>query len=288
MAVKFFGQYLVEQGTITMDGLRNAVELQEKRNLKLGELAMEMGLISVADIQLAHNEQMTRDVKLGDLLVDRGLLSPAQLNDLLVRQKNNHLYIGEALIQTGALTETSLREHLESFSATQAIYAPTGTRLPITTGNDPLWEMCLDLTCSMVTRVLDLKHRPGTCMPITTIHPNHMLAAMELQGDVTARFIISVSEKLQKTIARAMLSEWSVEHEPAEILEDTVREFANVICGNIAAKASQAGVVMDILPPYTVQVPPAGLPTPDGYGSFIFPIHLEDGDTLELILLIQE
>ena len=64
MAVKFFGQYLVEQNIVTGDALLNAINLQDKNNLKLGEMAVAMGLITPADIQRAHNAQMSKDMKL--------------------------------------------------------------------------------------------------------------------------------------------------------------------------------------------------------------------------------
>ncbi|NTW88764.1 MAG: chemotaxis protein CheX, partial [Desulfobulbaceae bacterium] len=40
MAVKFFGQFLIEQGVVTSDALLNAINLQDKNNLKLGEMAV--------------------------------------------------------------------------------------------------------------------------------------------------------------------------------------------------------------------------------------------------------
>ena len=97
MAVKFFGQYLVEKGIVTRDALVQAIELQENRNLKLGEMTVAMGCCSQADIDRAHQHQLTKDMKLGDLLVELGILTLNQLKDVLVRQKNSHLYIGEAL-----------------------------------------------------------------------------------------------------------------------------------------------------------------------------------------------
>ena len=55
MAVKFFGQFLVEQGIVTGEALLNAINLQDKNNLKLGEMAVAMGLITPENIQRAHN-----------------------------------------------------------------------------------------------------------------------------------------------------------------------------------------------------------------------------------------
>ena len=287
MAVKFFGQFLVEQGIVTSEALLNAINLQDKNNLKLGEMAVAMGLITAADIQRAHNAQMSKDVRLGDLLVEMGFLTRVQLNDVVTRQKNTHLYIGEALVQVGSLTSDELQKHLDAFKADQAQYVSNGIELPITSNNSNIWEMTADLTYKMITRMLDLQFRPGKCVLATAISPNFMLAAMDLSGDVEARYFVSVSEGLQKSIAKAILSEESVDHEPAEVLEDTVMEFVNVVCGNVAAKASQMGVIMNITPPVTLHPPANGLPIPDGHIALSFPIHIVDGETMEMILLIR-
>lgn len=287
MAVKFFGQFLVEQGVVTSEALLNAINLQDKINLKLGEMAVEMGLISPADIQRAHNAQMSKDMRLGDLLVEMGMLTLAQLTDIITRQKNTHLYIGEALVQVGALTSGELQNQLDAFKADQAKYVSNGIELPISSPGNKIWEMTADLTYKMVTRVLDLQFRPGKCVQTQAIAPNFMLAAMDLSGDVEARYLISVSENLQKTIAKAILSEESVDDEPVEVLEDTVMEFVNIVCGNVAAKASQMGVIMNINPPVTVHPPAEGLPVPEGFTALSFPVYIEDGDTMELLLLVK-
>jgi len=288
MAVKFFGQFLAEQGIVTTAELVNAINLQEKNNLKFGEMAVAMGLVTPADIQRAHNAQMSKDLKLGDMLVEMGLLTLVQMNDVIARQKNTHMYIGEALVQVGALTKDEIMKQLDAFKADQARYVSSGIELPITSANSKIWEMTADLTFKMITRVLGLQFRPGKCTLATVISPNFMLAAMDLSGDIEARYLISVSEEGQKSIARAILGEVSVDHEPAELLEDTVMEFANVVCGNVAAKASQMGIVFNIDPPVTVHPPADGLPIPDGHTALNFPIHIVDGDMMEMILLIRE
>ncbi len=287
MAVKFFGQFLVEQGAVTSSALLDAIELQDKKNVKLGEMALAMGLITPEEIQRAHNAQMSHDIKMGDLLVKMGFLTPDQLSDLLTRQKNTHLYIGEALVQIGSLTQDQLQKHLDDFKADQAQYVSNGIELPVKTANDSIWEMTADITYKMITRVLDLQYRPGKCAVATAITPNFMMAAMDFSGDVEARYLISVSEGLQKSIAKVILSEDSVDNEPAEVLEDTVMEFVNVVCGNVAAKASQMGILMNINPPVTLSLPSCGLKAPDGHTVLCFPIHIEDGEKMEIFLLIK-
>jgi CheY-specific phosphatase CheX len=287
MAIKFFGQFLVEKNIVKMDDLLRAIELQDQKNLKIGEMAVSVGYITQADIDTAHRAQMSKDMKLGDLLVEMGFLTLNQLNDIIIRQKNTHIYIGEALVRTGALTSDELQKHLLDFKTDQARYVSEVIELPDGITNGKIWEMAADLTYKMITRVLGLQFRPGKSTLVTSIGTNFMIAAMDLTGDVDARCLISVSEGLQKTIAKAILREESVDDEPSEVLEDTVMEFVNVVCGNIAAKASQMGVIISINPPVTIRPPAAGLPVPAGHTAVSFPIQIVDGEKMELILLIK-
>ena len=287
MAVKFFGQFLVEKSIVTRESLIRAIDLQDQNNLKLGEMAVSMGYITQADIDRAHNAQMSKDMKLGDLLVEMGFLTINQLNDVITRQKNTHLFIGEALVQVGALTSDELQQHLAEFRDDQAQYVSDGIELPDGIANSKIWEMTADLTYKMITRVLNLPFRPGKSVLTTAINSNFMMAAMDLSGDVEARYLISVSEGLQKTIAKAILREESVDDEPVDVLEDTVMEFVNVVCGNVSAKASQMGTILNINPPVAIRPPDSGLPIPSGHTALCFPIHISDGEKMELILLIK-
>jgi CheY-specific phosphatase CheX len=286
MAVKFFGQYLVEKGIISAEAILAAIGLQERTNLKLGEMALSLGLVSQADIERAHQSQLSKDMKLGDLLVSMGMLSQAQLEQVIARQKETHLYIGEALVKIGALTPQELDVHLAGFKLDQAPYAIDRVELPAGLANAETWEMTVDLTYKLITRVLDLRFKPETCRVVERLEANHMVAAMDLSGDVQARYLVSVSQEVQKQMARAILHEDSVEHEPVEVLEDSVMEFINVVCGNVAAKASQTGTAITINPPVTLHPPAEGLPTPPDTTTLCFPIHLEDGDRMLLYLVL--
>jgi len=289
MAVKFFGQFLVEQDAVTGESLLHAIELQERTNLKLGEMAVAMGFITQQDIETAHSAQLSKDMKLGDLLVDLGFLSPLQLDEVISHQKATHLYIGEALVKVGALTPEKLDQYLEAFKADQAPYVANRVELPSWLNeNTAAWEMTVDLTYKMITRVLGIQFRPGKFVETSVLSCNHMIAAMDLSGDMTARYLLSVSAGIQKTIAKAILKEDDVENEDDEILEDTVMEFVNIVCGNVVAKASQMGVTLDINPPITLHPAASGLAVPDHYRCVVFPIHVGDNETMEMALFIKQ
>jgi CheY-specific phosphatase CheX len=288
MAVKFFGQFLVEHDAVTSESLLHAIELQERNNLKLGEMAVVLGFITQKDIESAHAAQLSKDMKLGDLLVELGFLTKDQLEEVISRQKATHLYIGEALVKVGALTPDKLDQLLAAFKADQAPYAVERVELPAwLSENTATWEMCVDLTYKMVTRVIGIQFRPGKFIETDVLSSNFMVAAMDLSGDLTARYLLSVSAGIQKSIARAILKEEDVENEDEEILEDTVMEFVNIVCGNVVAKASQMGVTLDINPPVTIHPPATGLPVPDGYRGVVFPVHVGDVEVMEMAMFIK-
>jgi len=286
MAVKFFGQFLVEKGIVSREDLLAALGLQDKKNLKFGEMALEMGYVTPADIDRAHIAQFSQDAKLGDILLAMGLLNDGQLQEIVTRQKETHLYIGEALVQVGSLTAQQLQQHLQEYNLDQAPYLPARVELPEGVANGKTWEMVSDLTYKMITRVLGLQFKAEKCRIVSTLDSNYMMAALDLSGDVEARYVLSVSAGVQKMVARAILREKSVEHEPADILEDTVMEFINVVCGNVAAKASQLGEVININPPVTIRPEAEGLPVPAGHIALCFPIHVGEGEKMELLLVI--
>ncbi len=286
MAVKFFGQFLLEKGAVTKESLLKAIELQESTNLKFGETALGMGILTAADIERVHDAQQSEDLRFGDMALKLGLISDEQMQQVLTRQKNNHLYIGEALIKVGGLSAEALPRYLEEFKADQAPYLVQRVSIPDGIPSPEIWEMVADLTYKMLTRVADIAIRPGPCRVVEEIAANTVVAAMEFQGSIRGRYLFSASSNAQKAIARAILKEEDVESEPTEVLDDTVMEFANIVLGNVAAKTAQLGKNMEIAPPEVINPGPDGIKVPSGMTGLLFPIHVADGDCLEMAVFI--
>lgn len=285
MAVKFFGQFLMEKGAITRENLLKAIELQEATNLKFGEIAMVMGFLTETQVEKIHDAQRAEDLRFGDMALKLGLISPEQMQQILTRQKNGHLYLGEALVRVGGLKETDLEGYLEAFKADQAPYAADAVDIPAALPHRSLLEVMADLSLKMLSRVGNIPLRPDACLESTEIPQADVVASMAFSGAASGRYILSVSTEVQKILARAILKEEEVDNEPEEVLLDSVMEFINIVCGNIAAKAAQLGQPLDIHPPEILtgsqlQEPPAEL-----YG-LRFPMALPSGDAVVLQVLI--
>lgn len=276
MAVKFFGQYLVEKNVISRDTLLKAIALQESVNRSIGEVVVEMGLMTSVTVDQVNLAQRSEDLRFGDLAIKMGFLTSESLQQALKKQSESHLYIGMAVVRVGGLAEDQLGKYLEEFKADQSQYATEHVQLPQEFKHQQLLEMMADLGYKMLTRVARLNFRPAPCEIIKQLKESHIVASMDFTGDVRCRYIISISEDVQNQIAKAILLQEDVSLEPKEVLDDTVMEFVNVVCGNIVAKSVQLGVTLDILPPEILDSK-GGIEIPSEYIALDFPICLADG-----------
>lgn len=285
MAVKFFGQFLVEQGIIPRDVLLQAINLQESVNKSVGEIVLDLGFLNAEAVEKVNRAQRTVDMRFGDLAVQMGLLTPDQLQRALARQSETHLYIGEAIVQVGGFTDEDLQRYLAEFKADQAQFATSKVEIPAGVPYADLCEIMADMTYKMFTRVARLTFRPGPCQIVTHLDQVHVMAAMDFTGDLRCRYILTASADVQEEIAKAILNQESVSHEPKEVLDDTVMEFVNVVCGNVVAKSAQQGKSLDIMPPEIIDST-GGIDIPVGYTGLYFPVCLADNGLAAISIII--
>lgn len=282
MAVKFFGQYLVERGIVSRETLLKALELQDSVNLRFGEMALSMGLISQEDVETIHKAQWKDDLPFGEMAVKLGILTLDQKEQVLTKQRNNHLYIGEAIFKVGGLEQGEIKKYLEEFKADQAHYQTEGVVIPPEVPIPLVWQIAADLTFKMLARIASLSFHRGDCSIITTVAPNETIAAIRIKGHVQGQYIFSVGGTARKKIAQGILGQEDVDREGAEVIDDAVAEFINVVCGNIAAKAAQIGKTIEISPP--VLLPATELTSvPAGHVGILFPIEVPTGEKVELV-----
>jgi len=285
MAVMFFGQYLVERSIVSRDVLLKAIALQEQTNLSFGDTAVAMGLLTALDADRINQAQRSQDLRIGDLSIQMGLLTEPQVMEILAEQKKRHLYIGEAVVKTGGLSAEELGRYLQEFKADQAKYATDTVSIPGGVAQPEVWEMMADLTYKMLTRVARVTFHSEPCRMSDQLPPYPIVAAMAINGDISVRYLFGCTAGLQEKIAKAILVADDVSNEDKEVLDDTIMEFINVVCGNIVAKAVQMGKRIDISPPELLDGA-AGFSVMPTEKGLIFPIYLADGDSGSLALLI--
>lgn len=115
MSIKFFGDYLVDSKTLTIDELNKAIDYQNKNNLPLGELALKESLLSLDDIIVVKSFQKIHNKKFGESALELKLLKPLELELLLKKQNEQNLMLGEILVLKNILSQEKLNDSFEQF-----------------------------------------------------------------------------------------------------------------------------------------------------------------------------
>ena len=110
MAVKFFGQFLIQKGEISVDQLREALDLMESRNRSFCDMAAEKGLLTTEQAEALKSLESNTPTTASQAAVEEGYLTTEQVSDVLKAQQGARIRIGEALVEL--LRRTQLLEQL--------------------------------------------------------------------------------------------------------------------------------------------------------------------------------
>lgn len=271
MGVKFIGQFLLERGAVTREQLLLAAQLQETRNRPLGAYAVDRGYLTPDQAEQINRQQQVTDRRFGELALSMGLMNDAQIVDVLAMQKANRIRIGEALVQLGALSAAAFEEHFRAFQEDQALYQTSAVELPEGTPAPELVKTAIDLSEKLLLRVAGLTGKRG--VPVVGSHetdPQLLTIRIGFSGALTVQFAFSASPDIAAAIARRVLGAELVLTD--ELVVDALKEFCNVVCGNICGKLSNQDAPLEIGPPED------GLARANGaQKSLLVPLHLPDG-----------
>ncbi len=272
MSVKFFGQFLLERGIVTRSHLVAAIRLQESRNLRLGDYAVRRGYLTEPQADQINQAQLTADKRFGELAIEMGLLTPEQVDELLILQQNDYILLGEALIDQNAIERSALDRELEAFKRDQTRYIIDEVVFPPGTKEPSLLAVPIDLTPKMLLRLLGIHGKLGAGESESR-YPVERLVSVTISftGSVKVDYTLSVSRDIAASVTEKIMGEPPLPGDD-DVVTDSVKELANIICGNAAAKYAQLGRRVEIGPP-SMGVPNIG---PEK-GFIFFPIHVAEG-----------
>lgn len=283
MSVKFFGQFLIEKNIITPEQLIDAVDFQETVNQKFGDYAVSKGYLTKDDVLKVQAAQNKTDKMFGDIAIIMGLLTQKQVDEILVRQKNDHVYIGAALVKKGFIAPANLVKHLDDFKQDQAGYEVGEIFIPEGTDSPDMIQDMVAITKKLLYRVSRINAKIGKGS-VSTEEPerNFAVISVSLVGPASYDYILSCSLEASEVIASSILG-MNVINEPGEIIADAVKEFANIVCGNIISKFAQKGKSVEISPPLEVPYSKDGYKLVNNRKAIYYPFISTAGD-IELIL----
>lgn len=246
MGIKFFGQYLLEKGAITKEQLLDAVAFQEEQNIKFGVYALKKGYISKEQLENVLKEQKNSDMKFGEIAIKFRYLSPEQVIEIATKQQNDHIYLGAALVMKGHISREVLDSELIAYQQEQAEYSPTRS-FPVKIEKEEDLLYLIDLIDRLLLRIADVKVKKGDVIKkYKQFEKGEYGAYVAFRGSLKATLLFSFANTIALKITEKLLGEAS---QKIEIIEDALREFINIISGNITAKLAQEGKVSEFSVP---------------------------------------
>jgi hypothetical protein len=131
-----FGLYLVRNGIISAEELVGALEVQNRTNVPIGQLAIEERLMSAREVfQVLHHQRdmLHRHELFGEIAVDKGFITHDELQRLLVLQMDRKPPLEDVLVEQGVLTRDEMNAELQNYrQELDRKHVVTKRRLPLT------------------------------------------------------------------------------------------------------------------------------------------------------------
>lgn len=287
MSVKFFGQFLIEKGTITRKQLLEAVEYQKNVNIKLGTLAIDTGLMNHEQVQEIINLQKSKNKFFGELAIEKAYISQEQLDDLLNQQKSDRVYLGEALVEKGFMNLEELESNLNEYKKAQEKDVEIIMEALKHLSDTSQLEVMISVTLNFFRRIADISGKIGGCQKGHINQRNLSYAVRQkISGDVNGYYILNISNDIFLQIAIKMLKAHMDEVDDISI--DAAKEFVNIIIGHICSTLSSQGMNVEAEPPEFFDLTANGKDAAekgiDSKGVSIVPLVMPE-ETIEMVFL---
>jgi hypothetical protein len=242
MSVKFFGQFLIEQGEVDAGHVREALDLLERTNKSIGDIAVDCGLMDQGAADRVNVAQRGSELAFGDLAVQMGVLERQSLVDCLRVQREGRLMMGEALVRLGHLADDRLAEMLDLFKLDQAPYAVgVMAQLPDPLVNNRIAPYVLDLLPKFSRRIASLNVKVGDPLVLTQSPGFRYRISLPVHGHRGLEVTLVGDRAFCARVAAGTAGQPESALDE-ELLVDGVGEFLNVLCGNAMSALERDGV----------------------------------------------
>ncbi len=249
MAVKFFGQFLIDQGEVDASHVREALDLMEDANPTLGEIAIAQGYMTQREAVKVSAAQRSEDLPFGDLAVKMGFLTSDQLVDVVQRQRSQRVPIGEALVRLGHIEGDRLGTLLDAYKTDQAPYDVAEPDLPDALANHRASKYFLELLPRFLMRVARMQAKLGEIDPFTaTPDFAEVCVSVHVRGVRGLEVALVADNAFAEALAMAASGLEPSDLDP-EMIADGVGEFLNVLGGNAVSAVTKEGQRVELGPP---------------------------------------
>jgi CheY-specific phosphatase CheX len=115
MFSQYFGNYLLSNGIISLEQLKDVMDIQKSIHIKVGILAVNSGYMTAAHVEEIHHLQTKMDKRFGEIAIEMGYITQDILEKILSEQKNAYLMLGQALMDRDYMTLSEVERALIAY-----------------------------------------------------------------------------------------------------------------------------------------------------------------------------
>lgn len=257
MFSQYFGHYLLNNGLITAQQLKTALDLQKTTHVKFGVIAVDEGLLTSKQVEDIHEKQKQLDKRFGEIAVELGYLSNEQVEIMLSSQKKNHLLLAQAVVDQNYMT---IEEFTKALNEYKRVHSLSNEKFEaIKNGDidaivDSLVQMnhtekegyaeYVSLFVKNIVRFIDdeVYVEASEAKNVET----EWLVSQEITGEKPLWSAIAADEKVFLEIASVFAEEELTEAD--ELAQASVSEFLNLHNGIFLVNMSNKGTELEMKP----------------------------------------
>ncbi len=249
MIPKFFGQFLLERGFITEEQLLDALQYQQNRIMRIGEIAVELKLMTKEQVEMVNREQRKSDLLFGELAIKMDFLTADQLERIVTIQQNNHIYLGQTIVEKGYLSQNQMQRLLDEFHEEQKRFWSLGDIVPDRLEIRNELVAILDVTIKIFRRMANMYLKLGKgYFKSQKVENLYLMTFIDFSGSLGINYFVNLPLNVAHAIAQNLYGDEKIELSDT-IICDCVGELLNVICGNAYSQLLELGRNAPIHPP---------------------------------------
>ncbi len=251
MALRFFGQYLLETGAVEREQLLDAIEYQASITQPICALAIERGLLNKLQAAAIDEAYELSDGNLAGTALRVGLLTNQQVKELEAVNPEKWVCLGESLVTRGHVTLSRLCDLIDKYRREIPLddgfllNALVGVREAEIVG--PIIQITVDMFLHYTKQIVQVLSVDVETTPAVEEDTVEYIFAQRIVGDKNFDYHMSLTEVLTRSIASHMMGT-EVSEVNAMVL-DAVSEFVNVVIGNVCTRLSVENLSVRAEPP---------------------------------------
>ncbi|MDQ6969088.1 MAG: ATPase, T2SS/T4P/T4SS family [Mariprofundus sp.] len=113
-SIPSLGDMLKEQGKVKDKDLKQAMDVQQRQRMKMGDLLIDQAVVTADEVQDALAiQELSKDKPLGHILIAEGKVEEKHIDGALKIQARRKMRLGEILVEAGLISEDDVQLALE-------------------------------------------------------------------------------------------------------------------------------------------------------------------------------